>query len=111
MATVATEQAAHIPGPWSVCYDHSDPECRDSIAYIRGPHTEEFDLDAEIAVIYGCRGREDRRAAARVMAAAPDLLRALQTIPQRYMDDMDAHTPGIANMIRAAIAKATGMQS
>ena len=46
-----------------------------------------------------------------VLAAAPDLLDALQKIPQRYMDDMDAHTPGVAQMIRAAIAKATGTQS
>ena len=46
-----------------------------------------------------------------VLAAAPDLLDALQKIPQRYMDDMDAHTTGVAQMIRAAIAKATGTQS
>lgn len=45
------------------------------------------------------------------IAAAPDLLAALQKIPQRYMDDMDAHTPGVAQMIRVAIAKATGTQS
>lgn len=41
------------------------------------------------------------------IAAAPEMLEALQKIPQRYMDDMDIHTPGAAQLIRAAIAKAT----
>lgn len=43
----------------------------------------------------------------RRIAAAQDLLDALQKIPQRYLDDMDAHTPGVAHLIRIAIAKAT----
>lgn len=39
-----------------------------------------------------------------------ELLEALQKIPQRYLDDMDAHTPAASELIRAAIARATGEQ-
>lgn len=113
MATVTTEQqAAHTRGPWSVCYDHPDPECRDSIAYIRPTNPVDGFWEAnEIATVYACDGSDERRANARLLAAAPDMLDALRKIPQRYIDDMDAHTPGIANMIRAAIAKATEVRS
>jgi hypothetical protein len=43
-----------------------------------------------------------------LIAAAPEMFDALRKIPQRYLDDMDAHTPRAAQLIRAALTKARG---
>jgi len=110
MAAVTTEQATHTPGPWSVCYDHPDQKCRDSIAYIRAPHTEDFDCGAETAVVYGCKGNEERRANARLMAAAPDLLDALR-VAYSDIQRLPGHTIDMLGRIEAAVVKATGEAS
>lgn len=118
-AVITEQQAAHTPGPWSVCFDHPDPECRDSIAYIRPTSPVDGFWEAnEIGTVYACDGSDERKANARLIAAAPDLLEALiaaeaalnrirctsRTVPWE-------DTGPAVEQARAAIAKATGAQS
>lgn len=107
-------EAKHTPGPWFV--SHREP----SVCSIwRRDPKELYENGGTVAgerplatVWPGWTGPDETGfpvlANARLMAAAPDLLAALEKIPQRYMDDMDAHTPRAAQLIRVAIAKATG---
>lgn len=90
---MTTQTDKHTPGPW-----HVDDAGRDT--YVTSDHEHICRLEGNTL--------SADKANARLIAAAPELLDALQKIPQRYLDDMDAHTPGITNLIRAAIAKATG---
>jgi hypothetical protein len=93
-------EAKHTPGPWE---------------------TDRNNVHAgQIATIHHCIGNdwievwspnwpdseETQEANARLIAAAPDLLSALN----RLLDDDDAHLTlqGRRNLARAAIAKATG---
>lgn len=128
MAAATTEQqAAHTPGPWSVCFDRPDPECRDSIAYIRPTNPVDGFWEAnEIATVYACDGSDERKANARLMAAAPDQYAALieiasaiedayediyQSLPDGVVPDWFIRLHAAAKQARAAIAKATGAQS
>lgn len=118
MAAVPTEQATHTQGPWSVCYDHPDDECRESIAYIRPSAPVDGFWEAnEIATVYACDGSDERKANVRLLAAAPELLEALYAaLP--FVEDLqqdDGYKPGYVAAtlatLRAAIAKAEGAAS
>ena len=91
----------HTPGPWMVVDDHPDKACY----YIQ----DKNHLD-EIATIYRYeRNPCDTLADARLIAAAPDLLKALEGIAALleqlgFVSDASL-TVGAA---RAAIAKAKG---
>jgi hypothetical protein len=86
----------HTPGPWEVY----TPMSSDSTFGIDGPHGE--------AVIFFGRDKENGIYSihnARLIAAAPELLEALQ---QLCADEL--HTQEKWDNARAAIAKATGEQ-
>ena len=82
-------EAKHTPGPWKA-----------TARRVTAPETEgRLALDVQI----NGGNREDNKANARLIAAAPDLLVALQgvvRVADRKTDEFDA--------ARAAIAKATG---
>lgn len=83
----------HISGPWSC--DRVHPDC--DVTYIDG------DSD-EVAVVY-CTDRPERKASAILIAAAPELLEALQL----FAGDNSTHTE-VERMAaaHAAIKKARG---
>jgi hypothetical protein len=93
----------HTPGPWTVAEDDINGQ-----AIVRGRHTE-------IATCWHhCLGSLEiqMRANARLIAAAPDLLEACQTLATlRDTDDWIATGRLAVKQARDAIAKATGAQS
>ena len=58
----------HTPGPWSVIYGRRG----------NGPHRIEADAPASVAMVSGMG--QDGAANARLIAAAPDLLKALKSV-------------------------------
>lgn len=91
----ATEQK-HTPGPWVVDGD-----------VIRGDQQRNGSISVasmlDVSYPYGRRAGESKHANARLIAAAPELLAALEgvlRVADRKTDEFDA--------ARAAIAKATG---
>ena len=86
----------HTPGPWGSFRDDLSPYCLVGGASGNG---------AIIAEVYG----ENDDADARIMAAAPDLLDALDVLLARcqVLDEADCSTRELAQA-RAAIAKARG---
>jgi len=114
MAAVIQEQASHTPVPWSVCYDHPDPDCKKSIAHIRAVYEgTEFPRKAwsdEIATIYGCDRDPEQAANARLVAAAPDLLEALK-VAYSDIQYLPGHTIDMLGRIEALLTKATGTVS
>jgi hypothetical protein len=95
-------RAQHTPGPWA----YKDSKI---IAVNVRPDwaTDEDDADERVCVIdlYGAMGGDDTRADARLIAAAPELLAALQEVANRgYMFDHDAP---LYRQCLDAIAKAT----
>ena len=93
----------HTPGPWTVAEDDINGQ-----AIVRGEHSE-------IATCWHhCLGSLEiqMRANARLIAAAPDLLEACQTLATlRDTDDWIATGRLAVKQARDAIAKATGAQS
>ena len=84
-------KAKHTPGPWKA-----------TEKTVTAPETEDrLGLDVRI---YGGNGK-DNRANARLIAAAPDLLEALQAFV-KYADDVSDDSPEL-DRARAAITKAT----
>lgn len=122
-AAGAPEQAEpvfkHTPGPWFV-FEDFDPEDFDDDS------EADFGRECTIAqrregcvtsgvVVTGVDYETERhRANARLIAAAPDLLEALRELLPLFdmvtgLDDQGSNALGQAeNLIRAAIAKATG---
>lgn len=91
------------PGDWRV---YRDNEGATNIAYVRGD-SHDGNFDGEVCVLYG----QDNEANARLIAAAPELLDALQELSDlvdaicdhEYEPDTFTTQPA-----RAAIAKALG---
>jgi hypothetical protein len=99
----------HTPGPW--IYDETWGLIHDARKSAQGPH----ESAAEICAIHAGRTgkRDESKANARLIAAAPELLAALQTMVEQagcYMDDGEATKEEMNAMdaARAAIAKAKG---
>lgn len=88
----------HTPGPWAF----------DDDRVITSPHTHN-DLDDDVCEVYG--GNDDiaevRRANARLIAAAPELLEALKEL-MVAADRVSAEPVTWLGKARAAIAKAEG---
>lgn len=99
-------QAAHTPGPWELS------EYRPPYDDMGGDHSIGYtDADGvfwEIATLEPWRG--SRHADARLIAAAPDMLAALEEIESLPVDDYGCREipPGFLDKARAAIAKARG---
>ena len=96
-----TDTATHTPGPWTIDRYAGEP---DNYAYFQAPHWGNFAQ----AVVRMEGDNEDcpiGLANARLIAAAPELLAALQAclaVPNKNRPDY------IWDDARAAIAKATG---
>jgi len=88
----------HTLGPWVVFDDHPDKVCF---------HIREDNRFDEIATIYRYRGNpRDTLADARLIAAAPELLEALEAL---VLDESKEYIPTrLWDAARAAIAKAKG---
>ena len=102
--------AEHTPGPWRVKYHESSP---DQIAAVVSDH----DLICAMPI--------DRNANARLIAAAPELLAALEAVLLFYRGDwwdegerqewsrlagtQEATTKVLCDVVRAALAKARGV--
>lgn len=87
--------SAHTPGPWA--YRPSNDG-----HFIAGAGEN----SGYLAEVRQCRSKQDIRADARLIAAAPELLESLQSVLNRCLDSQ-----GLADaykQARAAIAKATG---
>lgn len=96
--------STHIPGPWRLRIGDGENGA-DGVGYIEGPHPQGYSWAKEIAVVYGM---DETAADARLIAAAPELLAALQAILDLGFDsdnqkNIDCYTAGYA-----AIAKAEG---
>lgn len=88
------------PGDWRVYRDNEEAP---NIAYVRG-NSHEGNFDGEVCVLYG----QDNKANARLIAAAPEILRALKEMVHEFGDDNPDDDWECVQDARAAIAKATG---
>ena len=97
---------AHTPGPWRIFVDD---EGLDRCAYIDAGLP--LPRNTAIAHVFGKEGDENeiatRNANSRLIAAAPDLLEALQAIIRNQSADWPAMGFNL-NAARAAITKAIG---
>jgi hypothetical protein len=97
----------HTPGPWAV-RDHWSDEGAFEVYPTRNGKQPKFGEWAALAEVPEY-GEGEAEANALLIAAAPDLLEALKLIASAENSALDlAYCKGIA---RAAIAKATGVQS
>jgi hypothetical protein len=99
----------HTPWPWFVGTGTSD-QLGPVLAIVR----KEESCGAAIAIIDTVTGDEVSHANARLIAAAPDLLNALQAIVKSLTDQDDEGMIEHAQQMidaRSAIAKATGEQA
>jgi hypothetical protein len=97
--------SAHTPAPWEAT-ENDVTGC----AYITSDAT-----GGEVAVLYADKS-DERDADARLIAAAPDLLKAasaaVEIVKESWGDDQIEHGDCQAcNLLLAAIAKATGGES
>jgi len=92
-------EAKHTPGPWAVRYDY----------VVQAPSFDDGRL-VPVAQPYGVNSDgTDLFANARLIAAAPELLEALQTLVADFADYPASERPCHAfDLARAAIAKALG---
>jgi hypothetical protein len=89
----------HTPGPWVFDED----ECSEI------PALHLYCADSKNP-FHGSRSEEELKANARLIAAAPELLEALQRL-LKGEDDEYLTPQGLRNLARAAIAKATGAKA
>ena len=101
--------SAHTPGPWSIWNFSDDPR---HVAV--GPDAGGLAIADVVACnAHGCYTAETEsrgQANARLIAAAPDLLAALQMVDRIWSNDQTANLDPESPLaiVRAAIAKATG---
>ena len=101
-----SDKTKHTPGPWET----KPEECDKPYIRIRGTRLgSRYKVANAITPVYdgvGAREAEETRANARLIAAAPELLEALQAI---INDGLHCDVvPHLHTKARAAIAKATG---
>lgn len=92
----------YTPGPWSVEIDHRNNDPEFIRAHVDG---EIYDLASVL-----CDETGNAAANARLIAAAPDLLAALQMVNRIWSHDQTANLApdSPVAIVRAAIARATG---
>ena len=104
-----SEQARHTPGPWQSRWQEATDDFAHPIIAI-----ETCEGAGDVAGIhYASRDGEDE-ANARLIAAAPDLLTALQAVMAAWLTEaghgdgiLEEHGPAL-DAARTAVAKATG---
>lgn len=100
--------SGYTKGPWVRTHDHPDPETREQMASIRGVKNE-WGFEFDIASVFCCHD-EEQRANANLIAAAPELLEALEEAIQELREvteeliGEDYNSP----KFNAVIAKAKG---
>ena len=101
------QKIIHTPGPWSVWNFNDDPR---HVAV--GPEAGGLAVADIVACnAHGCYTAQTEAqgaANARLIAAAPDLLEALQWAIEQIEDDLDPDHQAAIVAARAAIAKAEG---
>ena len=97
--------AQHTQGPWIINHDHAT----DTSEFIRAQIDGEMHDIASVL----CDETGNATANARLISAAPDLLAALQMVGRIWSHDQTANIApdSPVAIVRAAIAKATGVQS
>ena len=97
----------YTPGPWYVVEeDHSDDSGNGPVSLAISTY-EDDSVDA-IAWINTMNPNKTEQANARLIAAAPDMLAALQRIQKDLRDGpIDGEFP-VRDMVDAAVSKATG---
>ena len=106
----------HTPGPWKVmaCPDHGGKHPYHDSRYIvtEGAQVDWNHDNTEWALESGiclCTMRDVHPANARLIAAAPELLEALEALlEQADLGEVDEETALVVEQARAAIAKANG---
>ena len=98
--------AAHTPGPWKV-----DPNFWGDIETAKGElQICTVDADGDVGHNFACPEIAEAEANARLIAASPDLLEALERLVDRVTDlGANGFSQEVANG-KAAIAKAKGGQ-
>ena len=94
-----SEQAKHTPGPWDCVDDKGD-------GYIH--YISRVGSVRVAKTTVGLNGDEVTQANARLIAAAPDLLHALQEIMGREELYDGTYADDLQNIARDAVRKATG---
>lgn len=92
----------HTPGPWAVEVDPHDPSCL-NVTSETLPYVAAVFGDSSTPTLQQCFN-------ARLIAAAPDLLSALQWAVNQIDDDLDPDHQNALHAARAAIVRATGGQ-
>lgn len=82
----------HTPGPWAIFNDHPDEGTAKLLSSIRPVH-HKSPFFSDIATVYRCDVPE-QRANAKLIAAAPKLLEALQEL-ERSISALHAHDLGV----------------
>lgn len=100
------EMSKHTPGPW-VIIPGGDEWSRGQIATIE-PKPEEMVETNYWTVAEVNYRREEHKANARLISAAPDLLEALETIKRRMWEPRQYMLEEVELMIDRVIAKARG---
>ena len=93
------KEMKHTPGPW-VCQTQANGSS------IRHPVI--LSDDGAVSTAQWCDNTQKTNANARLIAAAPELLKALRYIAGMALADEPRDLPTIAETARSAIAKATG---
>ena len=96
---------AHTPGPWAALVDEQVPERGACYIHAAGQYGDEVIAEA-YRVDADEGGIEQREANARLIAAAPELLRVAELLVEWLDEEPGAHA--LCDTARAAIAKAGG---
>ncbi len=112
MTTKATGSAKHTPGPWQYLEGEND------LPVIRAQKSRDKGYGVTVAsVAVSPFPAAERKANARLIAAAPELLEAAQSLiayldreAQGEQSAQDIARQSLADLLRAAIAKATGQE-
>jgi hypothetical protein len=97
--TTTTMNTKHTPGPWT--------QYRDSRGYVRIQSNVQGGPVAFIEEMNNTGGTEQDHANARLIAAAPELLEALERITRVASVELTGRRDDVLEQARAAIAKAT----
>lgn len=104
--TVTIPLNYHTPGPWAICeHDHANVIWADN-----GVICDVFHANEDDEMTASVESREESEANARLIAAAPQLLAALQKIAEMDGDGSwnTSEFHALCSIAKAAITKATG---
>lgn len=101
-------ESKHTPGPWEVSIGNDYAVTAEAYPKAYPHHYKSDDLGEYLAYV-GNRAEDFGKANARLIAAAPDMLEALEVMLQEpWLTDSDKPKHWAQEQARAAIAKAKG---